>query len=219
MLLQSVQLRHTRYGITILPINLHTSFMDSTIPPFYILILTFQIKKDHHHVHPSILFSVDIRESIITTSSMMLSAIQIKPHWFPPRVQTLHKIICFIHLNQSLLTWHNHWFTFKYGLLRFLRFPLLFIQRPKVFYSLTGTGHVLLNISSLDINRQHRYINDIVSTMKRNTIKLIGKVMAPTLLPTTSDLPVNCIPHYPYYFVADTYSIMFVVDCSTSRVI
>jgi len=98
-----------------------------------------------------------------------------------------------------------------HGLLKFLIGFICFWTSLSTVYALPGTNHLLVNDTpSLDIVRQHRNVETILTSLTRTTNQTIA-TNASTIVPTET------INSAPYCFVVDTDITDFCIDTGVNR--
>ena len=164
------------------------------------------------HTRPPNLFLVDIKDSVISTTSIIMSCIRIHPFHCSAKVQRLHKSIQFTKNSYKLFRHHNCRFNFNNSYLRLLLFILLFLQKPNVFYSMPSTNYCVTKGQSSSTSQQDQYIDNILSNM--DTHHNINKSSGLINYHSSEQIKHShdCLPIDPYCFIVDTDSTSFVID-------
>jgi len=111
----------------------------------------------------STLFSVKIQDALISTSFSIFSCIHIHPSRCPPSVQSFYNDSQFTISNNKSIQKSRYKFTFNNKFLRFIFFPLLFMQKSHVAYSLPGSDYCLVTDFSQNITQQNHHVHNIIS--------------------------------------------------------
>jgi hypothetical protein len=145
------------------------------------------------------LFSVHPMDAILSSSSMVLSAIRIPIQWCSPPYQRAHKTARLFRPCRPSL--------FK------LLFSFLFIA-PTTVYSLPGTQHALVPEASLNSLRQTALRQTVVSNA---TFEADGIAMSTDSV--AANASASDLPQEPFCFIANTDSSQYLVDTGANRVI
>ena len=148
---------------------------------------------------PPLLFSVQITDAVISSPSLVLSAIRIPIQWCQPEVQRTHRV---------------HRLSRRRSVRTLALWSLFAISRVDVAYSLPGTPHMLIPTASLDSTRQ----NQLRDTVIANTATTSPPQAFPSVDAANSPIT-DAIPTTPFCFVADTDSARFTLDTGANRII
>ena len=186
-----------------------------------------------HHKRRSVLqrsrplppFSVAIQDAVVSSSSMVLSAIRIPIQWGHAQLQRHYSLSTFNCHHQRDVKRHERKLklrrlcpSLKY--LRMFLIPFLFLlSAPTTTYAMPGTNHALIYGESNDTHRQTQLINTAINNAVAPLCASTAENNDSLTLSVKDEKHSYAHGAQPVIFIADTDSVSFAVDSGANRII